>query len=143
MILGAIAGALLVEWSTLVASQNERAPVPQIDTCSVEPDGTEHVTRVVPVPETISQEAQQYISRPQPSGPEPSLAERRALTDKFRIGRAEEARKLYPVTVEGRTIAGVRCDVVTPLTIPAEKRNRVLINVKGSAGIDNSGRVMK
>jgi epsilon-lactone hydrolase len=99
MFLAAIAGALLVLWSTLVASQNQPAPVPQTDTCTVDPDSTEHVTRVIPVPGTISQEAQKYISRPQSSGPEPSLAERRTSTDKFRIGRALEARKLYPVTV--------------------------------------------
>jgi hypothetical protein len=89
-IVAAIAGALLVLWPALIASQSQPVPVPQADTCTVDPDGTEHVTRVVPVPGTISQEAQKYITRPQPSGPEPSLAERRALTDKFRIGRAEE-----------------------------------------------------
>jgi epsilon-lactone hydrolase len=143
MILSAIAGAVFVLWPTLVASQSQPAPVPQADTCTVDPDGTEHVTRVVPVPGTISQEAQKYISRSQPSGPEPPLAERRASTDKFRIGRAEEARKLYPVKVEGRTIAGVRCDVITPLTIPAEKRNRVLINVHGGGFVSDSGSLVE
>ena len=63
--------------------------------------------------------------------PEPTLAERRAATDKFRIGRAEEARKLYPVDIKEQTIGGVRCDVIKPLNIPAAKRDRVLINVHG------------
>jgi acetyl esterase/lipase len=144
MILRVIAGAVFVLWPTLVASQSQPAPaVPQADTCTVDPDGTEHVTRVVPVPGTISQEAQTYISRPRPSGPEPPLAERRASTDKFRIGRAEEARKLYPVKVEGRTIAGVRCDVITPLTISAQKRNRVLINVHGGGFVSDSGSLVE
>ena len=138
-VLVAIVVAFLVLRPMLVRSQSQQEPVPQTDTCTVDPDGTEHVTRIVPVPGTISQEAQKYISRPQPSGPEPSLAERRTSTDKFRIGRAEEARKLYPVTVEGRTIAGVRCDVITLLTVTAEKRDRVLINVHGGGFVSDSG----
>jgi epsilon-lactone hydrolase len=143
MILAAVAGTLSVLCAAIVASQSQSAPVPQGDTCTVDPDGTEHVTRVVPVPGTISQEAQKYISRPQPSGREPSLAEHRAATDRFRVARAEEARTLYPVKVEGRTIAGVRCDVITPLSIPAEKRDRVLINVHGGGFVSDSGSLVE
>jgi acetyl esterase/lipase len=106
-------------------------------------DGTAHVTRVVPVPGTISPEAQKFISRPGPSGSAPSLAERRARTDTFRKGRAEEARKLYPVNIKEEMIGGVRCDVITPLTIPAEKRNRVLINVHGGGFNSDSGSLVE
>jgi hypothetical protein len=35
----------------------------QVNTCTVDADGTAHVTRVVPVPQTISPEAQKFISR--------------------------------------------------------------------------------
>src|ERR1700676_1529229 len=140
-ILARIAGALVVLWPRLIASQSQQAP--QTDTWTVDPDGTEHVTRVVPAPGTISQKAQKYISRPQPSGLRPPLAERRALNEKSRIGLAEEARRLYPVKVEGTMIAGVRCDVITPLTIPAEKRNRVLINVHGGGFVLDSGSLVE
>src|SRR5271165_4069429 len=97
----------------------------------------------VPVPQTISPEAQKFISRPGPSGPEPTLAERRANTDRFRIGRAEEARKLYPVDVKEETIGGVRCDVIKPLNPPAAKRNRVLINVHGGGFNSDSGSLVE
>jgi len=117
--------------------------VPQTDTCTVDPDGTAHVTRVVPVPQTISAEARKLISQPGPSGPEPTLAERRAATDKFRIGRAEEARKLYPVDIHEETMGGVRCDVIKPLNIPAAKRNRVLINVHGGGFTSDSGSLVE
>ncbi len=117
--------------------------VPQADTCTVDPDGTARVTRVVPVPQTISPEAQKFISRSAPSGPEPTLAERRANTDKFRIGRAEEARELYPVDVKEETIGGVRCDVIKPLNPPAAKRNRVLINVHGVGFNSDSGSLVE
>lgn len=55
------------------AAQSEATPVPQTDTCTVDPDGTAHITRVIPVPGTISPEAQKFISRAGPSGPEPTL----------------------------------------------------------------------
>jgi len=78
--------------SGLCAQQG--TPAVTADTCSVDADGTAHVTRVIPVPRTISPEAQKFISRPGPSGPEPTLEQRRAFTDAFRKGRSEEARKL-------------------------------------------------
>jgi epsilon-lactone hydrolase len=143
MMIAPIAGVL---WTLLPAppgQQNQPVPGPQSDTCTVDVDGTAHVTRVVPVPGTISPEAQKFISRPGPPGPEPSLAERRARTDTFRKGRAEEARKLYPVNIEEKMIGGVRCDVITPLTIPAEKRNRVLINVHGGGFNSDSGSLVE
>jgi len=124
-------------------STTSSGAIPQTDTCTVDPDGTTHVTRVVPVPQTISPEAQKFISRPGPSGPEPTLADRRANTDKFRIGRAEEARKLYPVDVKEQTIGGVRCDVIKPLDIPAAKRDRVLINVHGGGFNSDSGSLVE
>lgn len=125
------------------AQENPTKRVPQADTCTVDPDGTAHVTRVVPVPGTISPEAQKFISRPGPTGPEPSLAEQRAHTDAFRKGRAAEALKFYPVRVKGKTLGGVRCDVITPLSIPAEKRDRVLINIHGGGFITDSGSLVE
>ena len=139
--LAGTAGALFALRPRSLAAQD--SAIPQADTCSIDADGTEHVTRVVPVPETISPEAQKFLSRPQPSGPEPSLAERRAATDKFRIGRAEEARRLYPAQVEEKTIGGVRCDVITPKDMVEEKRHRVLINVHGGGFVTDSGSLVE
>ena len=145
-IIAAIPAVLLLFTPVRAAPQHQATPpaaVPQTDTCTVDPDGTAHVTRVVPVPQTISPEAQKFISRPGPSGPEPTLAERRAALDKFRSGRAEEARKLYPVDIKEETIGGVRCDVIKPLNIPAAKRNRVLINVHGGGFNSDSGSLVE
>jgi acetyl esterase/lipase len=124
-----------------VAQQSQPTPVPQGDTCMVDQDGTAHITRVIPVPGTVSPEAQMFISRAAPSGPDPTLAERRSHTDAFRIARAAEARKLYPVNVEGKTIGGVRCDVITPLTI--QDPQRVLINVHGGGFNSDSGSLVE
>ncbi|HUI41767.1 MAG TPA: alpha/beta hydrolase fold domain-containing protein [Terriglobia bacterium] len=128
---------------TARAGQNPSAPVPQADTVAIDLDGTAHVTRVVPVPGTISPEAQKFISRPGPKGPERSLAERRAGTDAFRKSRSEEARRLYPVNVEEKTLGGVHCDVITPLVMPPAKKQRVLINVHGGGFNSDSGSLVE
>ncbi|MGH9449667.1 MAG: alpha/beta hydrolase fold domain-containing protein [Terriglobia bacterium] len=126
-----------------LAQPRQSAFVPQTDSCTIDPTGAAHVTRVVPVPGTISPEAQKFISRPGPPGPPPSLARQREYTDQFRIARAAEARRLYPVHVQGRTMGGVRCDVITPLNIPAAKRNRALINVHGGGFVTDSGSLVE
>lgn len=146
MIVGVISMAWLVPVPAWSAGQDQTAPsaaVPQSDTCTVDADGTAHITRVVPVPQTLSPEAQKFISRPVPAGPEPTLAQRRTFTDKFRIGRAAEARRLYPVDVQQQIISGVRCDVIKPLEAPAAKRSRVLINVHGGGFNSDSGSLVE
>jgi len=121
-----------------------KPPVPQTDTTTIDPDGTAHVTRVVPVPGTISPEAQKFISRQTPStAGSAGLDERRKSTDEFRIGRAAEARRLYPVNIEQQTVGGVRCDVITPLKTPENKRDRVLINVHGGGFVTDSGSLVE
>jgi epsilon-lactone hydrolase len=47
------------------------------------------------------------------------------------------------VKIEERTIGGVRCDVIAPLTMPAEKRDRVLINVHGGGFNSDSGSLVE
>ena len=151
-----VAPALLdsrLTFSQLWTEQNAPAPLVTADTCTIDADGTAHVTRVIPVPGTISPEARKAISQPGPSGPQPTLAERRAHTDAFRKGRAEEARELYPVNVEERTLGGVRCDWITPLesrtskgevgaTLTA-KQDRVLVNVHGGGFNADSGSLVE
>lgn len=140
-VLAIMAGTLGFVVPALLAQQG--AGVPQADTCTVDADGTAHVTRVIPVPKTISPEAQKFISWPGPSGPEPSLAERRARTDEFRKGRAAEARKLYPVNIQETTLGGVHCDLITPLSQPAEYKELVLINVHGGGFNSDSGSLVE
>jgi hypothetical protein len=59
--------------SAFVQAQQPAAPVPTTaaqaparDTSYIDAQGTAHVTRVVPVPKTISAEAQRRLSRPEP-----------------------------------------------------------------------------
>jgi len=119
-------------------------PAPQQDSSTFDADGTAHITRVVPMPATISPEAQTWLESLTHTTPGPeTLAERRARTDSWRAQDSAEARKLYPVNVEEATTAGVRTDIITPMTMPAENKNRVLINLHGGGFNSDSGSLIE
>jgi epsilon-lactone hydrolase len=110
------------------------------DSSTIAPDGTAYVTRVVPVPKTVSAEAQAMLARVVSDANAPStLEQRRAGTDKWQAGAGEVSKRLYPANVAEATIAGVPVRVVTPLTIAREKRDRVLINLHGGGFNSDSG----
>jgi epsilon-lactone hydrolase len=123
----------------------QSSPAAQQDSATFDPDGTAHLTRVVPMPTTISPEAQKWLASlaltQNKSGPE-SLAERRARTDVWRAKDSAEARKIYLVNVEETSIAGVRTDIITPLT-PETNRARVLINLHGGGFNSDSGSLIE
>ena len=70
------------------------------DSSTIAPDGTATVTRVVPVPKTISPEAQAMLARVVSDANVPStLEQRRAGTDKWQAGAGEVSKTLYPANV--------------------------------------------
>jgi monoterpene epsilon-lactone hydrolase len=114
------------------------------DSATFDPDGTAHLTRVVPMPSTISPEAQKWLASLTHSTPGPeSLPERRKRTDEWRVKQSAEARRLFPVNVEETTIAGVRTDIITPLTTPDQNPERVLINLHGGGFNSDSGSLIE
>jgi monoterpene epsilon-lactone hydrolase len=107
-------------------------------------DGTAHITRVVPVPTTISPEAQKWLeSLTHKTSARQTLEERRARLDAWRKVGSAEARKHYPVNIEEITIAGVRTDIITPLDVPEAKRGSVLINLHGGGFNADSGSLIE
>jgi acetyl esterase/lipase len=135
---------LLLSLTAAAASAQKCEPgcLPQSNTAIIDADGTARITRVIPVPATLSPEARAFISR-QPGPAAKSLEQGRSRTDMFRKARSEEARKLYPVNIEEKIIGGVRTDVISPLTIPPAKRDRVLINVHGGGFVSDSGSLVE
>ncbi len=132
----------LIALSASLTAQSK--PASQQDSATFDPDGMAHITRVVPMPTTISPEAQTWLESLTQSTPGPeTLAERRARTDTWRVQDSAEARKLYPVNVEEATTAGVRTDIITPMTLPAENKNRVLINLHGGGFNSDSGSLIE
>jgi epsilon-lactone hydrolase len=114
------------------------------DSATFDADGTAHVTRIVPMPATVSPEAQQWLASLSNTTPgAESLPERRKRTDIWRAQDSAEARKRYPVNIEETTTAGVRTDIITPIEMPEANRGRVLINLHGGGFNSDSGSLIE
>ena len=138
---------LTLSLGTLAACSNGRVAqqpdpsVPQGDSSYIDAQGTAHITRVIPLPKTISPQAGEYLARPRSdSAPKQTLAEKRAQTDAMQLHDSEQNRALYPVNIASSTIAGIPVRLVTPIDpIPANKADRVLINLHGGGFTTDSG----
>ena len=124
----------------LMAQKATGATAPESFT-HIDTQGTVYITRIVPVPETISPEAQGSLI------PEP--AERndpKAAAEHAQVRRQtslEIYRTQYPVEISSSTMAGIPVQVVTPLQIPADKIDRVLINLHGGGFTSDSGSLIE
>ena len=126
--------------TTAATSQAGAATAPQKDTSFIGPDGTAHVTRVVPVPQTISPEAQKMLAHPWPDDATPQpLAVRRSGTDTWQNHAGEQFRAIYPVDVQQSTVAGVPVRLITPSGIPEAHKDWVLIDLHGGGFNSDSG----
>ena len=128
----------------LVVAVWAQAKLATQDSATFDAEHAAHITRVVPMPNTVSPEAQQYLIGLEQSaaGPE-SLADRRKRTDIWREKDSAEARKLYPVDVQPATIGGVQTDIIMPLAMPDANRTRVLINLHGGGFNSDSGSLIE
>ena len=96
------------------------------------------------MPTTVSPQAQQWLKEIEHEGGQSKdLAEIRKGTDAWRVRDSAEAKRLYPVNIEETTTAGVRTDIITPLSMPAANKNRVLINLHGGGFISDSGSLIE
>jgi monoterpene epsilon-lactone hydrolase len=117
---------------------------PAQDSARFDADGTAHVVRVVPMPSTISPEAQTWLaSLTKKSNAPQTLEERRKATDEWQKRGSADARQRYPVNIEETTTAGVRTDIITPLAMPDANRGRVLINLHGGGFNSDSGSLIE
>jgi epsilon-lactone hydrolase len=136
--------AALVAPMIVYAQQTPGGPSAHGVTTNIDEHGTAYITRVVPVPETISPEAQESLI-PEEAGTEvtdkSSVAHIRS--DAHKQSALEEYRSLYPVDIASSAIAGVPVYVVTPLTIPRNKADRVLINLHGGGFTADSGSLIE
>jgi monoterpene epsilon-lactone hydrolase len=137
--------ACLFVSSLLLAQQSSTAPTtaadaPKHDTSYIDASGTAHVTRVVPVPETISPEARKSISRAEPDqGPPQPLEARRKGTDAYTARARVEWTKICPNTIVEDKVAGVPVRIVTPEGMPDKNKDKVLMNLHGGGFNSDSG----
>jgi epsilon-lactone hydrolase len=139
-ILFAACTAIAVLVPTTISAQTTADTAPTKDSSYIDPQGTAHVTRIVPLPKTVSPQAQQFLARPMSDAkPNDSLEQRRKGTDIWQARAGKEFEAVYPVDVSHSTIAGVPALIITPLHVPAEKQDRVLINIHGGGFNSDSG----
>ncbi len=130
---------------TLAAQQASSQPTTAAEAASRDPSyidaqGTAHVTRVVPLPETISPEARAVLSRAMlDQGPPESLADRRTHTDAYTAGARVAWTKICPNAVVEDKIAGVPVHIVTPDGMPEANHDKVLLNLHGGGFNSDSG----
>ena len=142
------ASLLLLLAPTIVQAQQPAAALqpttpaqaPTLDTSYIDAQGTAHVTRIVPVPKTISAEAQRSLSRQMPDQGSPqSLAERRRGTDAYTARARVEWSRLCPNQLVEDRIAGVPVRIVTPEGLPEANRDKVPLNLHGGGFNSDSG----
>jgi len=137
----ALAFSFLLPLSSLAGhAQQDAAPPgpPKADSSFIDSSGTAHVARLVPVPKTVSPQAQATLARRVSDADAPqTLAQRRSGTDAWQIRAGEASRAVYPATIREETIAGVPVRIVEP---PANAHeDRVLMNLHGGGFNSDSG----
>jgi monoterpene epsilon-lactone hydrolase len=121
-------------------AQTTAQTAPQSDTSYIDANGAAHITRVIPVPTTVSPQAQKNLARQVSDANKPqTLAERRSGTDAWQARAGAASKAVYPVNIVEDKIAGVPVKIVTPLTIAPGKSDRVLICVHGGGFNSDSG----
>jgi acetyl esterase/lipase len=104
---------------------------PAFDSTAIDGDGTAHITRAVPVPKTLSREAQALLATGERWAPDGWAKKSADLVAKMRL--------VYPVTIAETTAAGVKAKIVDPQRAAPGKRDRVLINLHGGGFTSDSG----
>jgi epsilon-lactone hydrolase len=124
-----------------LAWQTTKDSAAQKDSSYIDADGTAHITRVVPLPATVSPEGQKALAQQvSDAKPNQSLVQIRAENSAAAAAGAKANRAAYPVKITSSTISGIPVWVVTPVDrVPADKQDRVLINVHGGGFIVDSG----
>jgi epsilon-lactone hydrolase len=120
---------LLLTASPIYSQNAQSAATPSVQIAA---DGTVTVTRVVPVPKTISPAAQEELkkSKAEP-GSQTTGPQRREAMEQWAAEMGAKSLELYPAKTTTDTIAGVPVRVITPLTIAPENASKVLINLHG------------
>jgi epsilon-lactone hydrolase len=106
----------------------------------IEPNGTAHVGRIVPVPPSLSPQAQATLRHAETDADIPvPLEKRRAMMDADTARAEKRWRKICPVTVANDTMAGVPVRRITPLHVPAANADKVLLDLHGGGFDSDSG----
>ena len=109
-----------------------RAQPAQTDALTtIDPDGTVHIRRAIPVPRTVSSEAYAKLVTGTSWAPDEGSKEAADILEKLRVA--------YPVDIEHTSVGGVAVKMVTPKNAAPHKKDRVLLCVHGGGFQTDSG----
>jgi len=115
------------------------------DVSTMDKNGTVHISRVVPIPRTISPEAQAILATAFPPLPKDLswdvIKQLRVQSDAIQKQFGDDELKEYPVNVTDGIVAGVPVKTFTPLRVPRKNEKLVLINFHGGGFVLDSGSV--
>lgn len=131
----------IVALSLLSGCAKPSVQIAQADTAFADKRGDMQITRLIPMPQTISPEAQQYLLHPvSHPGPNTTLAELRAATDAMQAHDSAANLARYPANISSSSIAGVPVRIVTPIAdIPPARADHVLMCLHGGGFTTDSG----
>jgi epsilon-lactone hydrolase len=116
------------------------ADAAQRDSSFIDSDGRAHITRIVPVPASLSPQSRYWLSEPMPdAGPPETLAQRRAGTDKWAVTARDQWLGLYPAKLTEDKIADVPVRIVLPEDLPEANKDKILLNLHGGGFNSDSG----
>lgn len=121
------------------------AQTPAANQSFIDDQGQTHITRVVPLPTTISAEAQAKLAKPSPSilTSGASVAEQREKIGARQQRDAEAWLKIYPANIAEAEIAGVPVHIVTPKEPDPATHDRVLVNLHGGGFRTDTGSLLE
>ena len=102
---------------------------------SIDADGTTHITRAIPVPHTLSDEAHRMLAAAERWAPDGWTKESADL--------AKRMQEVYPVQITSTETEGVKVKIVEPRNPSANKSDRVLINLHGGGFTSDSGSLLE
>lgn len=130
----------LAAWPACGQTATTAATAVSHNSSYIEPDGTAHVSRIVPVPPSLSPQAQAMLRRSETDANVPqTLEQRRASTDAYTARAKDQWQKICPVTIKQDTIAGVPVRRVTPSHVSKANAGKVLLDLHGGGFNSDSG----
>jgi monoterpene epsilon-lactone hydrolase len=123
--------ASLLALPAALAARAQAPSLPDDPYTTFDPDGTAHIKRAIPVPKTISPEAQTLMMPGEKWLPAGGTKERAAWMEKMQA--------VYPVDIKDTTVAGAEVWIVTPKHPAPQKHERVLICLHGGGFTSDSG----
>jgi acetyl esterase/lipase len=143
----ALAG-LVGQTMPLARSANDaaQAPPPEAQAVTIDAEGAMHLpARTIPVPATISPEAQKALASPQPEPPAPPVGDRSAwhaaiaAYDAQLAEHSQAARNSFAGKVDARELGGVHVYELTPESMPPKNNNRLLLYLHSGGYVFGAG----